>query len=43
MNERKKFNETTLLEQKNFYRNLSMEDITDADCMHGKKFVKTLK
>ena len=43
MDDWKKFNETTLLEQKKFYRNLSMEDITNADCMHGKKICENLE
>ena len=33
----KKFNETLLPEKEEFYRNLNMEDITDADYMHDKK------
>ena len=37
MDERKKFNETSLPEKEEFYSNLYMEDITDADYMHGKK------
>ena len=31
MNDWKKFNETKLPEKKEFYSNLNMEDITDAD------------
>ena len=31
MNEWEKFNETTLPEKEEFYRNLNMEDITEAD------------
>ena len=31
-----KFNETTLLENKEFFSDLNMEDITDADYMHTK-------
>ena len=37
-----KFNET-ILPEKGFYSNLSLEEITDVDYMYGKKFVKTLK
>ena len=32
-----KFNETTLPEKEEFYSNLNMEDITDADYMHPKR------
>ena len=42
MNEWKKFNETTLPENEQFYSNLNMEDITDANYMHAKEFVKIL-
>ena len=35
--------ETTLPEKEEFYSNFNMEDITDADYMHAKEFVKTLK
>ena len=38
-----KFNETTLPEKEEFYRNLNMEDITDADYMHVKKVCKDLE
>ena len=38
-----KVNETTFPEKEKFYSGLKMEDITDADYMHGKKFLKTLK
>ena len=31
MNDWKKFNETLLLENEDFYSHLNMEDITDAD------------
>ena len=31
-----KFNETLLPEKEDFYSHLNMEDITDADYMHGK-------
>ena len=40
MNDCKKFNETALPEKEEFYSNMNMEDITDADYMHGKEFVK---
>ena len=36
----KKFNETTLPEKEEFYCNLNMKDITDADYMHGKRVCK---
>ena len=29
--------ETTLLEKVEFYSNVNMEDITDADCIHAKR------
>ena len=35
-----KFNETTLPEKGEFYTNLNVENITDADCMHGKRVCK---
>ena len=40
MDECKKFNETTLPEKEEFYSNLNMEDITDADDMHAKRICK---
>ena len=41
MDEREKFNETTLPEKEEFYSNLNMEDITDAaDYMHVKRICK---
>ena len=40
MDEWEKFNETSLLEKEQFYNNLNMEDITDADYMHAKRFCK---
>ena len=43
MDDYEKFNETTLTEKEEFYINLNMEDITDADYMHEKKFIKTSK
>ena len=35
-----KFNETTLPEKEEFYGNLNMEDITDADYMYAKRVCK---
>ena len=35
-----KFNEATLPEKEEFYSNLNIEDITDADYMHAKKVCK---
>ena len=35
-----KFDETTLPEKEEFYSNLNMEEITDADYMHGKRVLK---
>ena len=35
-----KFNETALPEKEKSYRNLSLEDITDADYMHAKRVCK---
>ena len=40
MDEWETFNETTLPENEEFYGNLNMEDITDADYMHAKSFSK---
>ena len=40
MDECKKFNETILPEKEEFYSNLNMEDITDADDMHAKRVCK---
>ena len=40
MDEWEKFNEATLPEKEEFYRNLNMEDITDADYTHGKRVCK---
>ena len=42
MDDWEKLNETHYLKKKN-HSNLSMEDITDADYMDAKEFVKTLK
>ena len=36
----KKFNETSLPEKEEFYSNLTMEDIPNADYAHGKKGLK---
>ena len=38
-----KFHETSLPEKEDFFSHLNMEDITDADYTHIKKFVKILK
>ena len=35
-----KFNETSLPEKEEFYSNLNIEDITDADYIHVKKVLK---
>ena len=40
MNDWEKFNETTLPEKEEFYSNLNMEDIKDADYMHPKRVCK---
>ena len=40
MDDWEKFNKTILLEKEGFYRNLNMEDIGDADYMHGKRVYK---
>ena len=40
MGDWEKFNETTLPEKEEFYSNLNMEDITDADYMHAKRVCK---
>ena len=40
MGDWEKFNETTLPEKEEFYSNLSVEEITDADYMHGKRVCK---
>ena len=37
MDDSEKFNETTLPEKEEFYSNLNMEDITDANYMHAKR------
>ena len=43
MDDWEKFKETTLPKKEEFYSNLNMEDIADADYLHEKEFVKTLK
>ena len=40
MDKWEKFNETTLPEKEEFYGNLNMEDITDADYMYAKRVCK---
>ena len=40
MDDWEEFNETTLTEKEEFYSNLNMEDITDADYMHPKRVCK---
>ena len=40
MDDWEKFNETILTEKKEFYSNLNMEDIADADYMHAKRVCK---
>ena len=35
-----KFNETALPEKEEFYSNLNMEEVTDADYMHAKRVCK---
>ena len=37
-----KFDETSLPDKKAFYSNLNMDDITDTDYRHGKKYLKNL-
>ena len=43
MDDWEKFNETTLPEKEEFYSNLNIEDITDADYMHAKRVCKVLE
>ena len=43
MEDWEKFNETTLPENEEFYSSLNMEDVTSADYIMQKEFVKTLK
>ena len=40
MDDWEKFNEITLPEKEEFYGNLNMEDITNADYMHVKRVCK---
>ena len=40
MDDSEKFNETTLPEKEEFYSNLNMEEITDANYMYGKRVFK---
>ena len=40
MNDWEKFNERTLPEKEEFYSNLNLKDITDADYMHAKRLCK---
>ena len=42
MDDRERFNETTLPEREEFYSNLNIEDISDADYMHAKRVCKDL-
>ena len=37
-----RFDETSLPDKEDFYSNLNMEDITDADYMHGKQYLSIL-
>ena len=43
MDDWENFNETSLPEKEDFYGQLNMEDITDADYAHVKRVVKILK
>ena len=38
MDDWEKFNEIKLPEKEEFYSNLNLEDIRDADCMYAKRF-----
>ena len=40
MDDWEKFNETTLPEKEEFYSNMNMEEMTDADYIHGKRAYK---
>ena len=40
MDEWEKFNKTSLPEKEGFYSSLNMEEITDADYVHAKRFCK---
>ena len=43
MDDWEKFNETSLLEKEEFYNNLNMEDIKDADYMQAKRVCKNFE
>ena len=43
MNDQVKINETSLPEKKDFYSNLTIGDITDADYAHGKRVCKNFE
>ena len=43
MDDWEKFQETTLLEKKDFYSSLNLEDITDADYMKAKRVCKNFE
>ena len=43
MDKWEKFNETALPEKEELYSNVNTKDVTCADYMHGKEFLKTLK
>ena len=43
MDDWEKFNETTLSKTEEFYSNLNMEDMTDANYMHVKKVCKNFE
>ena len=43
MDEWEKFNKTSLPEKEEFYSNLNMEDITDADYMHAERVCKAFQ
>ena len=43
MDDSQKFNEALLQEKERFYSQLKMEDITDADYKHAKRFFRDFK
>ena len=43
MDSKKRFDETLLPDKKDFYSNLNIEDITDVDYMHAKKYINAFK
>ena len=43
MNDSGKFNETALPEKEEFYSNLNMEDITDADYIRAQRICKDIE